>query len=230
MAIYAIGDLHLPGGQDKPMDVFGSHWDDHAARIFANWQSAVTADDLVLIPGDISWAMYFEQAKADLERIAELPGEKLLLRGNHDYWWNSIGRIRSWLPKTMHALQNDTFEWHGMTVCGTRGWVFPTAQNPLDSADLKIYQRELIRLELSLQQARSAGLPALAMLHYPPLLKDTLETAFTQLLEAYHVTVCCFGHLHDAGIMNAWQGVQRGITYHLVSCDAIGFTPKLICP
>jgi len=230
MAIYAIGDLHLPGGQDKPMDVFGNHWDDHVSRIFDNWHQTVSPDDLVLIPGDISWAMYFEQAKADLTWIADLPGEKVILRGNHDYWWNSISKIRSWLPETMHALQNDTFVWQDVTICGTRGWLFPTAQNPLDADDLKIYRRELIRLELSLQQAQSKQLPILAMLHYPPLLKDTRDTEFTQLLEAYHVSLCCFGHLHAGGIANAWQGVRQGIAYHLVSCDSIGFMPKLIYP
>ena len=230
MAIFAIGDLHLPGGQGKPMDVFGSHWDDHVSRIVAQWRQTVTANDLVLIPGDISWAMQFDQAKEDLSMIAELPGEKLLLRGNHDYWWSSIGKIRSWLPDTMHALQNDAFQWHDLMICGTRGWNFPTDLNPLDEADAKIYHRELIRLEISLQKAAERQLPILAMLHYPPLLKDTLNTAFTKLLETYHVTQCCFGHLHDVGIFNAFQGEHHQIAYHLVSCDAIGFSPKLIVP
>ena len=230
MAIFAIGDLHLPGGQEKPMDVFGAHWDDHASRIAAQWKRVVSPDDLVLVPGDISWAMHLEQAKDDLASIAELPGYKVLLRGNHDYWWNSIGKIREWLPDSMHALQNDAFVWHDTTICGTRGWTFPTEQNPLDETDTKIFRRELIRLELSLQQARKLGRPMIAMLHYPPLLKDALDTAFTELLEAYEVPMCCFGHLHDVGIANAFQGVHRKITYHLVSCDAIGFTPKLIVP
>lgn len=230
MAIYAIGDLHLPGGQEKPMDVFGSHWDDHASRIIAQWKRAVSPDDLVLIPGDISWAMHFEQAKDDLGAVAELPGEKVLLRGNHDYWWSSIAKIRDWLPETMHALQNDAFKWRDAAICGTRGWVFPTEQNPLDETDTKIFRRELIRLELSLKQASGLGLPIIAMLHYPPMLRDTLNTAFTGLLEAYGVSLCCFGHLHDMGIQNAFQGVLRGVSYHLVSCDAIDFTPKLIVP
>jgi predicted phosphohydrolase len=230
MAIFAIGDLHLPGGQEKPMDVFGAHWDDHASRIVAQWKRIVSPDDLVLIPGDISWAMHFEQAKDDLASVAELPGEKVLLRGNHDYWWSSIAKIRDWLPETMHALQNDAFVWHDTAVCGTRGWVFPTEKNPLDETDTKIFRRELIRLELSLKRASGLGLPVIAMLHYPPLLRDTLNTAFTELLETYGVSLCCFGHLHDMGIQNAFQGVHRGISYHLVSCDAIGFTPKLIVP
>ncbi len=230
MAIYAMGDLHFPGGQDKPMNVFGSQWDDHAAQIALRWKQTVKPDDLVLIPGDISWAMHFDQAKADLETIAELPGEKILLRGNHDYWWSSIGRIRQWLPPKMHALQNDALRWHDTVICGTRGWVFPTELNPLDEQDQKIYARELIRLELSLQQAASYKLPVIAMLHYPPLLKDSLSTSFTALLEAYGVSMCCFGHLHDVGILNAFQGNHNQINYHLVSCDAINFTPKLLVP
>lgn len=230
MAIYAIGDLHLPGGQDKPMDVFGSHWDDHVVRVTERWKQIVAPEDLVLVPGDISWAMYFEQAKGDLSAIAQLPGEKVLLRGNHDYWWSSIGKLRSWLPENMHALQNDAYPWHGLMICGTRGWVFPTEQNPLDETDRRIYSRELIRLELSLQAAQDQRLPILVMTHYPPLLKDSQTTAFTDLLEKYRVSLCCFGHLHDVGIGNAFQGELRGITYHLVSCDAIGFAPKLIYP
>ena len=230
MAIYAIGDLHLPGGQDKPMNVFGSLWNDHAVQIAEHWQQLVQPDDLVLIPGDISWAMHFEQAKPDLLTIADLPGEKLLLRGNHDYWWASIGRIREWLPKGMHALQNDAFHWQDSVICGTRGWVFPTELNPLDEQDEKIFSRELIRLELSLQQASALNGPLIAMLHYPPLLKDALSTAFTDLLEQYGVSMCCFGHLHDTGIQNAFQGARNHIDYHLVSCDAIGFSPKLLMP
>lgn len=230
MAIYAIGDLHLPGGQDKPMNVFGSQWYDHASQIAARWKQTVKPGDLVLVPGDISWAMQFDQAKADLESIAELPGEKILLRGNHDYWWASIGKIRQWLPPGMHALQNDAFIWHDTVICGTRGWVFPTEQNPLDEQDRKIYARELQRLELSLQQAAKGKLPIIAMLHYPPLLKDNLSTSFTDLLESYGVMLCCFGHLHDAGIQNAFQGIRNTVEFRLVSCDAIGFTPKLLVP
>ena len=228
MSIYAIGDLHFPGGQEKPMDVFGSRWDDHVSRVIEQWKSTVSPDDLVLIPGDISWAMYFEQAKEDLLLVSQLPGEKLLLRGNHDYWWTSVGKIRAWLPEGMHALQNDSFVWQDVMICGARGWVFPTAQNTLSETDLKIYNRELIRLELSLQQSKNRKLPILAMMHYPPLLKDHRETAFTDLLEQYNVTACCYGHLHDTGIANGFQGLWRGISYHLVSCDSIAFTPQLI--
>ena len=156
MAIYAIGDLHFPGGQEKPMNVFGSHWDDHVSQILANWRQTVSDDDLVLIPGDISWAMHFDQAKEDLSLVASLPGEKVLLRGNHDYWWSSIGKLRAWLPAGMYAVQNDSISWNGVTICGTRGWVFPTEMNPLNEQDEKIYNRELIRLELRCSRRQSA--------------------------------------------------------------------------
>ena len=228
MAIYAIGDLHFPGGQEKPMNVFGSHWEDHVSRIITQWRHIVSPDDLVLVPGDISWAMHFEQAKEDLSIVADLPGEKILLRGNHDYWWSSVSKLRAWLPEGMYALQNDSIVWRDTVICGTRGWNFPSAQNPLDETDTKIFNREVIRLELSLQQAKGTGLPILAMLHYPPLLKDILHTAFTDLLEQYQVAVCCYGHLHDTGIANGFQGIHNGTAYHLVSCDSIAFTPKLI--
>lgn len=230
MAIYAIGDLHFPGGQEKPMNVFGTLWDDHVSQILSNWRQTVTPGDLVLIPGDISWAMHFDQAKEDLALIAGLPGDKVLLRGNHDYWWSSIGRIREWLPAGMHALQNDAFRWRDYMICGSRGWVIPTELNPPDEQDRRIYSRELIRLELSLQQASKANLPLIVMMHYPPLFKDSVSTGFTDILETYGVSLCCFGHLHDTGIPNAFQGNRRGIAYHLVSCDAIRFTPRLLIP
>ena len=230
MAIFAIGDLHFPGGQDKPMNVFGSLWKDHVSQIVTHWRQIVAPEDLVLIPGDISWAMHFDQAKDDLSLIAGLPGEKILLRGNHDYWWSSIGKIRQWLPDGMYALQNDAIRWHDTMICGSRGWIFPTEQNPLSEQDQKIYNRELIRLELSLAQASKQNLPLLVMLHYPPLLKDFLSTGFTEILETYDVSLCCFGHLHDSGIYSAFQGSHNNVAYHLVSSDAIRFTPKLLIP
>lgn len=225
MAIFAIGDLHLPGGGVKPMDVFGAHWENHFEHICESWRAQVAQEDTVLIPGDISWAMYFEDAKADLMRIAELPGRKILLRGNHDYWWNSIGKLREFLPEGMQALQNDSALLPGVAVCGTRGWDFPTEAYPLDEQGLKIYKRELIRLEMALQSAAKAGLPILAMTHFPPLLADHRDTAFTALLERYSVRLCLYGHLHGVGIRNGFTGEHGGVDYRLVSCDALGFAP-----
>jgi hypothetical protein len=225
MTIFAIGDLHLSGSGQKPMDVFGKHWENHFEHITARWRDMVTPEDTVLIPGDISWAMQFEEAKIDLLRIAALPGAKVLLRGNHDYWWSSISRLRAFLPAGMYALQNDSLALPGLTLCGTRGWDFPTEGFPLDAQEDKIYRRELIRLEMALQSAAKHGLPILAMTHYPPLLTDHRDTAFTALLEKYGVAMCVYGHLHSAGIPNGYNGTHCGVVYRLVSCDALGFTP-----
>ena len=225
MSIFAIGDLHLSGNGDKPMSVFGHQWENHFDTIRLRWMEKIRPSDTVLIPGDISWAMQFDEAKADLLSIAELPGMKILLRGNHDYWWSSISKLRDFLPQGMFALQNDCVTEEGVSICGTRGWNFPTELNPMTDQDLKIYRRELIRLELTLQNAAGKGLPLLAMLHFPPLLTDCRDTEFTAMLEKYGVTMCIYGHLHGVGIQNGYTGEHKGIFYRLVSCDSIGFSP-----
>ena len=228
MAIFAIGDLHLSGSGAKPMDVFGRQWENHFDQIRNNWLELVTPADYVLIPGDISWAMQFEEAKIDLQSIAALPGIKILLRGNHDYWWSSVSKLRSYLPADMFALQNDSIALPGLAICGTRGWDFPTEMYPLEPQDDKIYRRELIRLELTLENAKRHNLPILTMTHFPPLLSDCRNTAFTALLEQYGVKLCVYGHLHGIGIHNGFTGEHNGVAYRLVSCDAIGFTPVKI--
>ena len=225
MAIFAIGDLHLSGSGAKPMDVFGQHWENHFDQIRENWRQMVTPDDTVLIPGDISWAMLFEEAMIDIRSIAELPGQKVLLRGNHDYWWSSVSRLRAALPKGMYALQNDAIAVDGVAVCGTRGWDFPTDLYPLNDQETKVYRRELLRLEMALKSAAAHNLPILAMTHYPPLLNDIRDTAFTALLERYGVTLCLYGHLHGNGIHNGFNGLHQGVQYRLVSCDSIAFSP-----
>lgn len=226
MSIFAIGDLHLPGHAQKPMNVFGSHWDRHFETISRCWRSLVAPEDVVLIPGDISWAMQLEDALDDLRAIAELPGHKLLLRGNHDYWWSSLGKLRASLPDGMQVIQNDAALIGGHVFCGTRGWVFPTAQQPLSQQDEKIFQRELMRLRMSLDQAMAlSGDDLTVMLHFPPLFADGIGTAFTDILEAYPVARVVYGHLHGAGVKIAFEGERRGIRYHLVSCDALNFCP-----
>ncbi len=223
MSIYAIADLHLPGGDIKPMDVFGEHWAGHFERISADWREKVTDDDVVLLPGDISWAMALADAKQDLEAIGELPGKKVLLRGNHDYWWNGIGRVRDALPPNMYALQNDCVCLNDTIICGTRGWVLPGEQTNAD--DMKIYQRELLRLNMTLSQARkkSETAPLVCMMHFPPLTDACRDTGFVDLLEEYRVDDVVYGHLHGAGLKTAYRGEHRGIRFHLVSCDGLGF-------
>ena len=172
MRLFAIGDLHMSGGDEKPMDIFGPQWDRHFLRIKANWETTVGDGDTVLIPGDISWAMQLKDAREDLEQIGSLPGRKILCKGNHDYWWNSITQVRSALPPSVTALQHDAADLGDVVVCGTRGWLIPTAEQPLSEQDGKIYRREAERLRLALEQGRSmAGdRPLIAMTHYPPLL------------------------------------------------------------
>ena len=231
MKLFAIGDLHLNGKADKPMDVFGSNWDRHREKIFDAWQSLVSPSDCVLVPGDICWAMYLEDAVDDLNSIAELNGTKILIRGNHDYWWSSLSKLRAALPQDMLVIQNDAVKLDGHVFCGTRGWTFPTPQQPLGEQDEKIFRRELMRLRMSLDQAvRLAGEDVTVMMHYPPLFADGIGTAFTDILEEYAVNRVVYGHLHGAGIKIAFRGLRGGIDYVLASCDALGFCPVQVAP
>ncbi len=230
MRLFAIGDLHLSGGGDKPMDVFGSQWDRHFFRIAENWRARVREEDTVLIPGDISWAMQLRDAEPDLRAIGELPGRKVLCKGNHDYWWNSLTRVRAALPPGMTALQHDAADLGPCVVCGTRGWTIPTDAAPLAPEDLKIYRRELARLEMALDSAwrMAEGRPVIAMLHYPPLTAGETDSGFTKLLEAYGVHTAVYGHLHGTGIAQGYTGEHRGVRYELVSCDSLDFSPREI--
>lgn len=225
MAVFAISDLHLPA-RVKPMDVFGEHWKHHFERIQADWLARVGASDVVLLPGDLSWAMRLEEAQEDLQGIGRLPGIKLLLRGNHDYWWSAIGRVRRSLPEGMYALQNDSLLIDGRLYAGTRGWMIPTKE--ASAEDVRIYNRERMRLEMSLKHARArdAAAPITVMLHYPPLTEEL--PGFSDILEAYGVQDCVYGHLHGAGLYGAVRGERRGVRYHQVSCDGLGFKMYLL--
>lgn len=225
MRLFAIGDLHLPGGDEKPMDVFGDHWEDHFAKIAQDWQQRVTEEDVVLIPGDTSWAMQLPSAIPDLQAIDALPGRKILIKGNHDYWWGGIGQVRRALPEGMQAIQHDVVDLGDAVVCGTRGWAYPTEETPLSQEDERIFNREMIRLVLALQSAvKIAGeRPIVVMLHYPPLYNLDKDTPFTRVLEKYPVHTVVYGHLHGAGIRAGFTGEWQGIRYLLASCDSLGF-------
>ena len=226
MQIYAIADLHLSLTSEKPMDVFGEAWRGHAEKLERNWRERVQDDDLVLIPGDISWAMQLSAALPDLSFIGNLPGKKILLKGNHDYWWSAIGRVRSNLPEGMRALQNDSIVEDGIGICGSRGWLCPGSNN-FNAEDQKIYLRELDRLSLSL-----ASLPAvetkIAMLHFPPFLDKEKGSGFTERLEDAGVQIVVYGHLHGDANRYAFEGERNGITYHCVAADKLDFAPKRI--
>ena len=223
MSIFAIGDLHLPGGDKKPMDVFGAHWERHFERICADWQSRVKPEDIVLIPGDISWAMQLGDALNDLREIAKLPGTILLLRGNHDYWWSSLSKMQQRYGAHFEFLQNDCIMVEDIAVCGTRGWLLPSAESFSD-ADRKIYNREGIRLELSLQQAHKIqAQQIITAFHYPPLFARTEHTCFTNLMLQYGVQHCVYGHIHGENHIPVFEGLREGINYKLVSCDTQAF-------
>ena len=233
MAIWAIADLHLSHDQPKPMDIFGEAWANHADKIATNWRRVVGEADLVIIPGDISWAMDLAGARPDLDWIAALPGSKLLVRGNHDYWWSSISKVRAALPPGLAALQNDHFVFGDWAVCGTRGWLCPGEEGFDEEQDEKIYRREVGRLELSLKSARQAGQERLiAALHYPPFNRQGSPSGFSELLESHGVKHCLFGHIHDEGREKIFQGERGGVNYRFVACDGVDFTPVPVtgCP
>ena len=186
MKLFAIADLHLDSGGSKPMDVFGAQWAGHFEKISRDWRAKVGPQDLVLIPGDISWAMQLSGALPDLLAIGSLPGMKVLTRGNHDYWWSGISRLRSVLPEGMYAVQNDALRFGGVTVCGTRGWTLPGSQTTAE--DQKIFDREVGRLRLSLEAADRLGGLKVAMLHYPPLPENGEKTPLSELLSGHGVS------------------------------------------
>jgi len=225
VAVWSISDLHLPARQ-KPMDIFGPHWQNHFERIREDWLEKVQADDIVLLPGDLTWAMHLEEAQEDVQRVCELPGRKLILRGNHDYWWSSIGRVRRMLPEGCYALQNDSIMLDGMLFAGSRGWLIPGDPEG-DSDDARIYRRERQRLEMSLANARAKDQDAtlICMMHYPPRCEQS--EGFVDILMRYNVQHLVYGHLHGAGLAGAINGTMDGINYHQVSCDGLGF--KLAC-
>lgn len=229
MAVFAIADLHLSHVDEKSMDIFGRHWKGHWDKIQEAWRSRIGAEDLVLIPGDISWAMHMPEAQPDLDAIGRMPGQKLILRGNHDYWWSSLTQVRSALPEGMYALQNDCFAYRGQAVCGARGWVQCNAAQ--GEKDAKLLRREVGRLRLSLQSAADKGLPiALAMFHFPPFDEKQAPNEITALLHEYGVRRVVYGHLHGKSLQHAFEGTLDGIQYELVSCDHLNFAPKLILP
>lgn len=228
MRVFAISDLHLSGAvPDKAMDVFGAQWQAHADKIAQAWRDRVTPQDVVLIAGDISWAMTLEEAACDLAWVDALPGHKILLKGNHDFWWGSIGKVRRLLSEQTFALQNDCASVEGMVFAGSRGWTCPGGSGDAPE-DRKVYLREAIRLEMSLQQACKTGLPIIGMMHYPPFNEKQEDSAFTQLFERYGVKQVVYGHLHGPATRYAFQGWRNGVYYTLTSCDAIGFAPRLI--
>lgn len=227
MRVFAIADPHLSKAQPKPMAIFGANWAGHPDLFFERWRDTVRDDDLVLVPGDISWAMHIEEALLDLRDLAALPGQKVLLRGNHDYWWSSISKVRKVLPAGMFALQNDALVVDNVVIAGTRGWTCPGGYDHNED-DQKIYLRELERLKLSLAHAKKLkGERLVVMLHYPPTNFKLEPSGFTDLLIEAAPDALVFGHIH--GDNSELPLPELGDTaLHFVAADALGFRPKLI--
>jgi predicted phosphohydrolase len=225
--LFAIADLHLSGSGAKPMDVFGAVWKDHATRIAAAWDATVAPGDVVLLPGDLSWARDLDEARVDLAWIGARPGVKFLLRGNHDGWWSTIAKVRQALPSRCHALQNDAYDLGEVVLVGARGWTAP--DDPMAApGDATIFLRELERLRLSIADAdRRFGRasPRVAMLHFPPWIEGRAPSDVVRTLREGGVGTCVYGHLHGADHALAVQGEKDGIRFHLVAADAIDFAP-----
>ncbi|MDD4320307.1 MAG: metallophosphoesterase [Acidaminococcaceae bacterium] len=225
MSIYAIGDLHFSGTPPtKPMNIFGNNWENHREKILAAWTNFVQADDTVLLCGDTSWAMDLTTAMDnDLSTIIKMPGKKILLKGNHDYWWTSLKKMKILTENKIFFLQNDFFPDSNIAICGTRGWNLPLTEN-FSIEDTLILKRECGRLETSLQKAIANHYTKIVVgLHYPPLYKNMVSSAFTKIMEKYKVEQCVFGHIHGADAASVFQGEKNGITYKLVAADYTNF-------
>lgn len=231
MKIFAISDLHLSVNNSKPMDIFGPVWDGYLDKIFSEWEEKVDDEDIVLLPGDLSWAMKIEEVESDIKMLEPLKGKKILIRGNHDYWWKSISALRAILPKDFYAIQNDAVRFDGVVICGTRGWKGVEKNANLSAEDQKIFDREVLRLEMTLQSGRKLmqdGDKLICMMHYPPVGFAKEESPFSLLLEKYKVDQVVYGHLH--GYKNVeTHFVKNGIEYFLTSCDEVDNQLTFIC-
>lgn len=224
MALFAISDLHLALSGDKPMGIFGEKWEYHDEKIKNNWNALVGEEDTVLIGGDISWSMNMKEGQKELEWINELPGRKIIIKGNHDYWWGSITKLNS-MFENMSFVQNNFFSYEDYGICGTRGWICEGSDN-FKSEDKKIYDRELLRLKLSLDSAIKAGYKKIiGMIHYPPTNEKFENSGFTKMFEEYNVEKVIYGHLHGPFYYKVLQGDRNGVEYILTSCDFLDFSP-----
>ncbi|MGN0523691.1 MAG: metallophosphoesterase [Eubacterium sp.] len=225
MSLFAIADTHLSFGTDKPMDSFIG-WNDYVSRLEKNWNSVVSSNDTVVIAGDISWAMNFDELKADFDFINSLNGEKIILKGNHDYWWNTANKMNKFIAENnfdkIKILHNNSYNVDGISVCGSRGWMFESEE----AHDEKILNREVNRLKMSLDSAECDE--KIVFLHYPPITTDCKCVEILNLLNEYGIKKCFFGHLHGVAAKLAVDDNVNGIDFKLISCDRLGFTPKLV--
>ena len=225
MAIYTIADLHLSFGTNKPMDIFGQNWLNYEEKIKQDWLSKVKEEDTVILPGDFSWAMYLEETEKDFNYINTLPGKKILLKGNHDYWWKTVTKMKKYLNeknmKNIDFLYNNSYEKENKIIVGTRGWTLSEEQE-----DIKLTKREIARLELSIKDGilkYGKDKEIVVFMHYPPVTKTYMDTEYIKLMKEYNVKKCFYGHLHANSIKDAVEGKVQGIELKLVSSDGLDF-------
>ncbi len=227
MSLFVIADLHLSLGTDKPMDVFRG-WDNYLVRLENNWRRLVCENDTVVIPGDISWAMKLENAKEDFTFLNSLPGTKIIMKGNHDYWWNSRAKMDKFLSENgfdkIKIVHNCCYPYEGSGICGTRGWISEKGEQ----ADKKVLLREAQRLSVSIEDAIRQGLKPLVFLHYPPVYSNDRNEEMLSVLKKFGITECFYGHIHGHGARFAVNGLSDGIRYKLVASDFLQFTPLCI--
>lgn len=232
MALFAISDLHLALSTDKPMDIFGARWSNYMERLTEQWQATVSDEDTVVIPGDISWATYIENAIEDFKLIDSLPGKKIISKGNHDYWWTTMSKLEKFLSQndfsTISFMHNNSFRVENNVICGTRGWKMPS-EDGFNAEDRKIYQRELQRLELSLGSVEVLPEDRLiAAMHFPVFNPKGVFSEFLEIMQRYGVNLCIYGHLHGDAFQYAVEGMRDGVEFRLVSADYLSFRPLIL--
>lgn len=225
MAVFTIADLHLSFNTNKPMDIFGQNWQNYEEKIKQDWQAKVKPEDLVILPGDFSWAMYLDETEKDFKFINDLPGKKLLLKGNHDYWWSTVTSMRKFIKENnfenIDFLYNNSYEHEDKIIVGTRGWILSEEQE-----DKRLTKREVDRLELSIKngiEQYGENKEIIVFMHYPPITKNYMKTEYIEIMKKYDVKKCFYGHLHAGSIQDAVEGVVDGIDFKLVSADGLDF-------
>lgn len=226
MSVFAIADLHLSLGSEKPMDVFKG-WENYVEKIERYWRALISPSDTVVIAGDISWGMSLQESLTDFRFLHELPGQKLLLKGNHDYWFTTKKKMDAFFEEngldTLHILHNNCYQVEGAFLCGTRGWLTEATSEE----DIKVLNREAARLEFSIQSAKGEG-ERIVFLHYPPVYGESVSEPMFQMLKKYDIKRCYFGHIHGAGARYVKEGLWDSVELRLISCDHMGFIPLKI--
>lgn len=234
MAIYALGDLHLSFKENKPMDIFGDNWKNHEEKISENWNNTIKDNDLVILSGDFSWAMHLKDTDEDFEYLNGLPGRKVMIKGNHDFWWSTLKSMNEFLEahkiKNVEFIMNNAVEYNDTIIVGTRGWSLTESEN-----SNKRLNRECLRLENSIQYALNnfgEGKEIICAMHYPPITKQMIEenkkSEYLEILKKYNIKICVYGHLHGRSHNEAVEGKIQGIQLKLTSCDYLDFKPYLI--